>query len=243
MSQRHRTARGAFAAEAGVACPRPQRAASNPCRAAECDERGLFGARPRGRPRARSGLEADASSRRGDRQEQARQAQPHEAALEDQDVEAAHPAASRACRADAPGTRPRRLRHLTVCGPGPVCGPGRPRPAVTGRRRPRLAINSCAPVVPFLDGDAVADVVLPHAVDLEVAQRDAFVADAQLLHDPATAFVARHDADLDAVESELFERELQHHHHGFGDVIPARRGPGRSSTRSCLIAWRRGRRC
>ena len=34
----------------------------------------------------------------------------------------------------------------------------------------------------------------------------------------AAARVARHDADLDAVQLELLECELQHDHHGLGDV-------------------------
>ncbi len=60
--------------------------------------------------------------------------------------------------------------------------------------------------------------VLPRAVDLQVPLGDAFVADLELLHDPAAAGVARHDADLDAVQQELLERELQHDDDGFGDV-------------------------
>ena len=38
---------------------------------------------------------------------------------------------------------------------------------------------------PLLDGHRVADVVLPHAVDLEVAHGHALLAEAELLDDPA----------------------------------------------------------
>ena len=60
--------------------------------------------------------------------------------------------------------------------------------------------------------------VLPRPVDLEVALGDALVADLQLLDDATAAGVARHDADLDAVQQQLLERELQHDHHGLGHV-------------------------
>ena len=52
----------------------------------------------------------------------------------------------------------------------------------------------------------------------QVALGDALVADPELLDHPAAAGVAGHDADLDAVQQQLLERELQHHHHGLGDV-------------------------
>ena len=68
---------------------------------------------------------------------------------------------------------------------------------------------------------AVAHVVLPHAVDLEEAQRDAFLADAELLHHPAAVGVARHDADLQPVQVELLEREPAEHAHTLGDVAVA----------------------
>ena len=40
----------------------------------------------------------------------------------------------------------------------------------------------------------------------------------ELLHDPAAALVARHDADLQSVQRQLFEPELHDHGDGFGDV-------------------------
>ena len=72
--------------------------------------------------------------------------------------------------------------------------------------------------VPLLHGDAVADVVLPRAVDLEVPLGNALVTDLELLDDAPAAGVAGHDADLDAVQQQLLEGELQDHDHGFGDV-------------------------
>ena len=74
-------------------------------------------------------------------------------------------------------------------------------------------------LVPFLDGDAVPDVVLPRAVDLEVPLCDAFVADVELLHDPFAALVARDDADLEAVQRQLFEPELHDDGHRFGEDL------------------------
>ena len=69
-----------------------------------------------------------------------------------------------------------------------------------------------AALVPLLGGDGVADVVLPHAVDLEVAHGDALVADAELLDDAAAGGVAGDDRDLHAVQVELLEgRPAQAH--------------------------------
>ena len=67
-----------------------------------------------------------------------------------------------------------------------------------------------AAVCPFLGGDRVAHVVLPRAVDLEEALCDTFLAEREHFHHPPTVVVARHDADLDAVQVQLLERELQH---------------------------------
>lgn len=53
-----------------------------------------------------------------------------------------------------------------------------------------------AALVPLLGGDGIADVVLPDAVDLEVAQRRALVSQPELAHHPPAGVVARDDGDL-----------------------------------------------
>src|SRR5690606_34607044 len=62
-------------------------------------------------------------------------------------------------------------------------------------------------LLPLLDGHRVTDVVLPHAVELEVALGDALVAEPQLLDHPPAPVVAGDDRHLDAVEVDLLERE------------------------------------
>ena len=96
---------------------------------------------------------------------------------------------------------------------------------------------------PLLDGDAVAHVVLPRAVDLQVALGDAFLADRQHLHHPSAVGVARHDADLQAVQVELLEGEPGEHDDGLGDVALAGPGPVDPVADRAGLQSRRGRRC
>jgi hypothetical protein len=64
-------------------------------------------------------------------------------------------------------------------------------------------------------------VVLPRAVDLEVALGDAFLTDAEDLHHPAAVGVARHDADLQTMEMKFVEREAAEDDDSLGDVAVA----------------------
>src|SRR5690606_23150069 len=77
------------------------------------------------------------------------------------------------------------------------------------------------PLGPLLRRDGEPHVVLPDAVDLEVALGDAFVADLELLDDAPAGAVAGDDRDLDAVQVQLLEREPGDHHDGFGNVALA----------------------
>src|SRR5690606_23837500 len=94
-----------------------------------------------------------------------------------------------------------------------------PRPAtsrLTTRCRPRPSVEPgreelVLAVLPLLGGDGVADVVLPHAVDLEVALRRALLAQAEFLDHAAAAVVAGHDRHLEAVQAEVLEGEADHH--------------------------------
>ena len=182
-------------------------------------------------PRARRGLEADAPQGSRGRQGAGRQAQPRQAALEAEDVEAAH--GNRQAKAEA------------------IRSPAE-RPAVAGRagrsdrrRQPGSAGSSVGSrrVGPLLDGEAVADVVLPHAVDLEEALGDALLADRQLLHHPPAVAVARHDADLEAVQVELLEGEGGDDDDALGDQPLPGAGLVDPVADRCRSASPRARRC
>ena len=54
--------------------------------------------------------------------------------------------------------------------------------------------------------------VLPDAVDLEVAQGDALLAQAELLDHPPAGRVAGDDGDLHPVQREVLEGEAEQHH-------------------------------
>src|SRR5690606_2839277 len=86
-----------------------------------------------------------------------------------------------------PRARPPRRARPSPAGAGPAPGPASAAPAPSLEPGPDQLV---APLLPLLDGHGVADVVLPHAVDLEVALGDALVAQAQLLDDPPAAVVA-----------------------------------------------------
>src|SRR3954467_15760789 len=88
-------------------------------------------------------------------------------------------------------------------------------------RQPRK-LELLATIGPLLRGDRVADVVLPRAVDLEVAQGDALLADRQLLDHPAARLVAGDDRDLHAVEVQVLEGEAGEHDERLGYVALAR---------------------
>jgi len=126
------------------------------------------------------------------------------------------------------GPRPRRfvVRCVTGrrrCGSGaPLCARRRRRPSASSPSDRRLTDphgeEFVAALLPLLHRDAVADVVFPHAVDLEEPLRDTFLADAQFLHHPSTVGVARHDADLEPVQVQFVEREPDENQHALGDV-------------------------
>jgi hypothetical protein len=78
--------------------------------------------------------------------------------------------------------------------------------------------------VPLLDRERVADVVLPHTVDLEVAVGDALDTDLPLLHHPPAAVVPGNDGDLDAMQPYVVEREAGHRHQRLRHVAVTRLG-------------------
>ena len=80
------------------------------------------------------------------------------------------------------------------------------RPARVTRLDPAPQVL-VAPLRPVLGGDGVADVVLPHPVDLQVAQRGALVAQTDLLRHPVARPVAGDDRRLQAVQGQLLEGE------------------------------------
>ena len=84
---------------------------------------------------------------------------------------------------------------------------GQHEPDIQRRALTEQVLISSSPLLPLLDGHRVTDVVLPHAVDLEVALGDALVAEPQLLDHPPAPVVAGDDRHLDAVEVDLLERE------------------------------------
>ena len=109
-----------------------------------------------------------------------------------------------------------------------VAQDGRPAQPAQARLRERHAPQGSRTTVrpaqrsPVLRaGHRVEVVVLPDAVDLQVAQGHALVAEAALLHDAAGADVARHDRRLDAVQAGDVEREPQREPHGGGGVAAA----------------------
>ena len=85
--------------------------------------------------------------------------------------------------------------------------------------------HPCAQVAPascpFLDGDRVADVVLPPSVDLQVALGDALVAQAELLDHPPAGPVAGHDRDLHPVQGQVLEGVAAQHDDRLGAVAVA----------------------
>src|SRR5688572_32064340 len=95
--------------------------------------------------------------------------------------------------------RPTSCRYAAYRARAPEAG-GRARAARAAKRRARGAPRNsthpgveqfAAPLGPLLGGDGVADVVFPHAVDLEVAGGDALFADAELRHHAPRRRVAR----------------------------------------------------
>ena len=179
MSQRHRS-RGAVRRRRWICGPTPTASAtgSTPsCNAVAAQ--------------VSSGLEPDEVHEPGrawepehhhdaERGQGAAASRPRHAPLEDEDVEAPHGAAPGEGRAPPPA--PADSQRAEPCDS-----------QRGGRVRLRRAAHSSTVI-------AVAHVVLPHAVDLEVAQGDALLADRQLLHHPAAVGVARDDADLQAVQ-------------------------------------------
>src|SRR4051794_32288615 len=75
-----------------------------------------------------------------------------------------------------------------------------------------------AALFPFLGGHGVSDVVLPNAVDLEVALGDALLTQVQLLDHPPAVAVAGDDGDLDAMQLQVFEGEAHHDDESLGDI-------------------------
>lgn len=71
---------------------------------------------------------------------------------------------------------------------------------------------------PVFDGDRVAHVVFPDAVDLEVALGQAFEANAELLHNAPRGLVARDHRYLQTVKAQVVESELHRHDERFGRV-------------------------
>src|SRR5690606_33676549 len=123
-------------------------------------------------------------------------------ALEDQDVEAAHQ--------PAPG--PRR----SVPDRRPVA---RSTCQARSARSADPAFEEFGPAFgPLLGGDRIADVVLPRAVDLEIAQGGGLITQAELVHGPVAVVVPGHDTDVDPVERELRDREPHRDHNPYGDV-------------------------
>ena len=124
-------------------------------------------------------------------------------------------------------------------GPSPRAAARRSAQRLTRRRLEDLVLAHG----PLLGGDRVADVVLPHATDLEEPLRRPLVAHAELLGDTPAARVARDDRRLDPVQAELLERVTQDHGHGLGHVALARVAPRRSSSRRSPTGTDRAARC
>src|SRR4051795_12224203 len=103
------------------------------------------------------------------------------------------------------------------------CGTPLQREWGSGREDP-VAEVAVGALGPLLAGDGVADVVLPLAVDLQVAHGNAFVAQVELLGHAPAGTVAGNDGDLQPVQSQLLEREAEQHHDSFGDVAVAGQG-------------------
>src|SRR5713101_5374999 len=69
---------------------------------------------------------------------------------------------------------------------------------------------------PLLGGDGIPHMVLPRAVDLQIAERDAFLSNPELLDDTAARTVARNDGDLQPMQRQLLEGEAEHDHDRLG---------------------------
>jgi len=81
------------------------------------------------------------------------------------------------------------------------------------------AVEFWASGYPVFNGDGIAHVVFPDAIDFEVALGHTFEANTELFDHAARRLIARNDRYLESVESKIFEGEAHRYHESFGGVL------------------------